>query len=277
METTVKKVSSVLVPTDFSLVCTNAVKQAIEIVKEQEGTIYILHVISAKQASQESEVLERFKEYLKEFNYTKLVSLVKVGDIFKTINEVAEENNVELILMGTHGKTGMQKFWGSNALKVIDSTKIPLIVCQNKLFEGGFKNILFPVSIYDQDRQKTSIAIKLAKMFGSKINIFPCYETSKKAEKQMINSILQIKSYFNKYEIDYEVAPLLTSKDNFQKKILAYSEEINADLILIVTDPTNHLPILGGKEEVLLFNDNEIPILCIENKKTKSVSFSTSG
>ena len=71
------------------------------------------------------------------------------------------------------------------------------------------------------DREsETSSAIKLAKMFGSKINIFPCYETSKKAEKQMINTILQIKAYFNKYEIDYEVAPLLTSKDNFQKKIL---------------------------------------------------------
>lgn len=277
METLVEKVKNVLVPTDFSEVCESAILQAIEVVKEHDGTVHILHV----HTSDKSEVIAESENLLKllpqKFNYKNIVTHTEKGDIFTTINEVAEKLEVDIIIMGTHGKVGLQKILGSFVLKIVDSTKVPVIVTQGKVFEGGFKNILFPVSLLDEDRQKTAIAVKLAKMFHSKVHIFPRYESSKVGEKQMINTILQIKTYFNRYNIDFEVSSLVTTSENFQKKILAYSKEISADLILIISDSSNHLPLITPKEETILFNDSQTPVLCMEVKRSKKTSFSAAG
>lgn len=278
MDTHIPKVNTILVPTDFSEVGNAAVKQAVEIAKLQQGTIYLLHVVESKTPTAEKECLHLLTQSAIATAYTTFEYIIEEGDIFTAINTVAENINADLIIMGTHGKTGLQKLLGSKALKVIDSTKTPLMVVQNKVIFGGFKHILFPVSLADEDRQKTTIAIRLAKMFNSTIHIFPRYESTKTGEKQMISTILQIKAYFTKYDIAFEVAPLLTSTDNFEKKIVDYSEQIKADLILIMSDSGDHfIPLFGSKEEDVLFNHLQIPVICVEEKKIKNSRFSTSG
>lgn len=272
------QIANILVATDFSEVGNSAVKQAMEITKLHNGQISILHVVSNKTKEIVGALQNKFSELFSGDIPENVQFVVEEGDIYSTINSVAEQIEADLIIMGTHGKTGMQKIFGSNALKVIDSTKIPFMVVQHKVMEGGFKNILFPVSLADEDRQKTTIAIRLAKMFNSKIHIFPRYESTKTGEKQMISTILQIKSFFSKYDVAFEVAPLLTSTDNFEKKILDYSTKISADLILIISDATDHfIPIFGAKEEDILFNQLQIPVICVEEKKIKKAHFSTAG
>ncbi|HON51634.1 MAG TPA: universal stress protein [Bacteroidales bacterium] len=278
METIVPKLDTILVPTDFSEVGNAAVQQAVEIAKLHAGVIHLLHVVETKKNETVEECLSLLKQSAQTSSYTQFKYIIEEGDIFSTIDAVAERINADLIIMGTHGKVGFQKLLGSNALKVIDSTKVPLMVVQNKVITGGFKNILFPVSLADEDRQKTTIAIRLAKMFNSTIHIFPRYESTKTGEKQMISTILQIKAYFTKYDVSFEVAPLLTSSDNFEKKILDYSAQISADLIIIMSDSDDHfIPLFGSKEEYVLFNSMKIPVICVEEKKIKKVRFSTAG
>ncbi len=278
METIVPKLDTILVPTDFSEVGNAAVQQAVEIAKLHAGVIHLLHVVETKKNETVEECLSLLKQSAQTSSYTQFKYIIEEGDIFSTIDAVAERINADLIIMGTHGKVGFQKLLGSNALKVIDSTKVPLMVVQNKVITGGFKNILFPVSLADEDRQKTTIAIRLAKMFNSTIHIFPRYESTKTGEKQMISTILQIKTYFTKYDVSFEVAPLLTSSDNFEKKILDYSAQISADLIIIMSNSDDHfIPLFGSKEEYVLFNSMKIPVICVEEKKIKKVRFSTAG
>lgn len=278
METIIPKVDSILVPTDFSEVGNAAVLQAVEIAKLHNGVVHLLHVVESKKNETRDECLTILKQSAQATSYAQFEYIIEEGDIFSTIDSVAERIGADLIIMGTHGKVGLQKLLGSNALKVIDSTKVPLMVVQNKVITGGFKNILFPVSLADEDRQKTTIAIRLAKMFNSRIHIFPRYESTKTGEKQMISTILQIKAYLTKYDIAFEVAPLLTSTDNFEKKILDYSAQINADLIIIMSDSDDHfIPLFGSKEEDVLFNSMKIPVICVEEKKIKKARFSTAG
>jgi nucleotide-binding universal stress UspA family protein len=278
METIVPKLDTILVPTDFSEVGNAAVQQAVEIAKLHAGVIHLLHVVETKKNETVEECLSLLKQSAQTTSYTQFKYIIEEGDIFSTIDAVAERIDADLIIMGTHGKVGFQKLLGSNALKVIDSTKVPLMVVQNKVITGGFKNILFPVSLADEDRQKTTIAIRLAKMFNSTIHIFPRYESTKTGEKQMISTILQIKTYFTKYDVSFEVAPLLTSSDNFEKKILDYSAQISADLIIIMSNSDDHfIPLFGSKEEDVLFNSMKIPVICVEEKKIKKVRFSTAG
>lgn len=270
METNVKLLQSILVPYDYTSVGKAAIEQALLIAKPTQAEVIVLHVSSDKTR-------QNLEKEIEIFTYDKLNPLVVNGDIYSTINDVAVQKGVDLIIMGTHGKKGMQKLFGSNAIKVLDSTDIPLMVIQEGQPKQSFENILFPVSLKDEDRQKTASAVKLARMFGSKIHIFPRYESTKTGEKKMVNAILQIKQYFNKFDVKFEVAPLLQDQENFQKKIIAYAGKIKADLILIINDSTDHLPLISPKEEDIIFNKLQTPVMCIHEQKIKRASFSAAG
>jgi nucleotide-binding universal stress UspA family protein len=56
-------------------------------------------------------------------------SEVRRGDVPKQIVKAAEESSCDLIVLGTHGRSGMGAFWsGSVAPKVVGHTRIPLLL-----------------------------------------------------------------------------------------------------------------------------------------------------
>ena len=60
----------------------------------------------------------------------KVKTHVARGTIFKQIPEFVNDRKASLVVMGTHGMSGMQKLTGSWALKVIAKSKVPYIVVQ---------------------------------------------------------------------------------------------------------------------------------------------------
>ena len=60
------------------------------------------------------------------------MSIIRKGNIFEDIGDVAKEIGARLIIMGTHGIKGIQKLVGSYALKVILHSEIPFIITQKK-------------------------------------------------------------------------------------------------------------------------------------------------
>jgi nucleotide-binding universal stress UspA family protein len=56
-------------------------------------------------------------------------ALVEQGIVVRTILDVAERNNVSLIAMASHGRTGMARvFYGSVAAGVLHATERPLLL-----------------------------------------------------------------------------------------------------------------------------------------------------
>jgi nucleotide-binding universal stress UspA family protein len=56
-------------------------------------------------------------------------TLVKDGEFGEVILETAEENNIDVVVLGTHGRRGLDKIlMGSVAEKVLQKTKIPLFI-----------------------------------------------------------------------------------------------------------------------------------------------------
>jgi len=295
METKRKK--SILVPTDFSETCENAIRHAAKLAKSFEGSVYVLHVLNGENSLPTiAENKERSNEFQKSF-FTDLESqahdlitaiakshpeidvipVVREGDIFYTINIVAEELGVDLIILGTHGKKGLQRILGSYAMKVIDSTKIPVIVVQDDAVLEDYHTIVFPVNINEEDRQKAEYAVELAKETGAMIHIFPKVETQASNKAKLANVIRQLKAYFERYSVEYTVVENNMEESNFEDQIIAYSTKVSADLILILSDASSHFPLFGSKEEDLMFNDRQIPVMCVNERKFKSAKFSIVG
>ena len=141
MESMLKKI--ILVPTDFSEVCANAINQAAGAAKHLQYKLVLLHVIDKNTKAflkNEGQAVDYVNQQLNniaadvisEFG-VEVEGIAKEGDIFTTISEVATDIDASFMYLGTHGKVGMQKLTGSYALKVVTNSPIPVIVVPGTL------------------------------------------------------------------------------------------------------------------------------------------------
>jgi len=285
MEKTKKKPKIILVPTDFSVTCENAFKHAVKLANHPETRIFLLHVIEDKPPKYPRDVREEYErvhEYqkmntlLEEFIATheakNVEPIVRKGNLFETINNVAEEIKADLIVLGTHGKSGMQKIFGSYALKVIDHTNVPVLVVHEEPHETNNNNIVFPLGLLEKDRQKAKLAVEYAKDYDAQIHVILEHPKTS-ADKIKAEAVQQqIISYFTTHQIQFSIRVSNFNDKEFEKDIEVYSQYIDANFILVLSSPDNHFIFGGGKEESYIFNKSHIPILCITSHK-----FTTTG
>jgi len=264
----------ILVPTDFSDPCANATDHAIKIAQIVKFKVALFHVINKDteslfagekdiNAAVENKLKHLVSELKKHNQGVEIDYMFQEGSIFDLIHEVADDIGANMILLGTHGKKGMQHLLGSYAMKVITKSKIPTLVVQKKPY-SGYKNILLPVNSFTEPRQKVGIAISVAKMFGSTIHIFK--EVLKDpGEMSRIEIITkQIAEAFNKAGISFEVFASKIPGET-AKELVEVAVAKNLDAILMVTDSQIGSSVfsIGSWNEKLLFNEAQIPVLCI--------------
>ena len=136
--------NKILVPTDGSDFAKKAQKQALFLSKVSGAEIIALSVTENNfvnglplddEVYQLNQILnERSEENLKEFDELnednlKITHVVREGSPAKVILEVAKEEDVDLIVMGSSGKSGFDRFiMGSVADKVVNSAKCAVLV-----------------------------------------------------------------------------------------------------------------------------------------------------
>ncbi len=262
----------VLVPTDFSDVCANAISQAAAAAEYLQYKVCILHVIDKNTKAylksvglDKSNIDERLAEIstdiVKKYK-VEVEAIAKEGNIFTTISDVAKEIGANLVFLGTHGKVGMQKLTGSFALKVVTSSPVPVVVVQKRSFEKGYQNIVLPITSDAGPWEKTRWATYIAKKFKAKINIFQLFG------EKIDDAVKQITDHFDKNDVDYSIK-VAEKSSNFSKQVIDYSTSNNADLIMIMTNPEKGLAtfILGTYDEQMIFNTSQIPVLCVNPRK----------
>ena len=150
------KYKKVLFCTDFSENSDYAFEFAFGIAKRDEGLLYILHVIP-RSSNQDmirgyvsSDILENIEKGLEQElddnykeHYTKKIEgavkfevATKSGREDEEILKFAKDEKVDIIVLGTHGKTGIEHvFFGSVAEKVLRHSPFPLFVipCKKKI------------------------------------------------------------------------------------------------------------------------------------------------
>jgi nucleotide-binding universal stress UspA family protein len=269
-----------LVTYDFTPVSENALAHALRISKYTDSPIRLLHVIEEgsglEQKKEEAESkLKLTCENFTEKNGVSLGYEILTGTIFNTIAKYASDKEARMVIMGTHGVKGMQKFTGSWALKVLIKSKVPFLVVQDKPSEKHrFTDIVFPVDFKAETREKLYWAIYLGKYFNSRVHIFKP-PTTDKSLVRMINTNLNFATrYLIQNNIDYQIH-VGKKSGNFAKETIAFSQEINADLILITTTKSVHMTdfMLGLPEQEIINNSAKIPVMAVNPREgTSSVS-----
>jgi nucleotide-binding universal stress UspA family protein len=264
---------SILVTWDFSAVSYSALKHAIKLAHILKNNILLFHIVN--DAAEEEDARKRLGETAAEIKKDLNEEVgyeVQQGTIFKEIADFAskEENDINFVVMGTHGMKGGQKVFGSWALKVVSGSAVPFIVVQDEpQGKDRYTDIVFPIDFKSENKEKLQWAIFLGKYLNSKIHLYKAPGLDKNLQKKVnINLNFAIR-FLIQNNIEYEIHESgKTSSGKFQKELLAFCKKINADLILITT--TKHLTkldyITGAKEQYLIANNEKIPVMCVNPK-----------
>ena len=128
---------NILLATDGSLCCETAVERAIELAKEQSATLLAVSVvytndeylalapgIISKAKEKLATIVQKGKEAGVDVNV-----VVKEGEAYEAINALAQKNNVDLIVMGSHGRKRLQSLlMGSVTERTIGYATCPVLV-----------------------------------------------------------------------------------------------------------------------------------------------------
>lgn len=126
---------SILIPTDGSEVSIRAAEEAFELAEEFDAQVHILYSVAAAEVgSVENSGSEAAHLYeIGEKSIDKIKTLaeeydIEVGAPHSTILEYADEHDIGLIVMGTHGRTGAERvLLGSTTERVMRHTKRPVL------------------------------------------------------------------------------------------------------------------------------------------------------
>lgn len=141
------KVSTILIPTDFSEVSFSTAKYGLgwatllnsnvtllHVVPRDPNVIYPLYLETEEEWKKSAEKeLVNFAKSLKFSKEEKLKTKVRVGVPYSEIIKEAEKENANMIIMGTHGRKGLPRIaLGSVAERVVQMAPCPVLV-----FRGG--------------------------------------------------------------------------------------------------------------------------------------------
>ena len=269
----------IIIPTDFTVVAQYAIEFAVPFAKLSNSSIVLVHIVkSTADILEATKKIEAEARDVAQKHDIQAKGIVLEGSIFTTVGETVKDLDAGLVVMGTHGIKGMQKITGSWALKVIVTSKVPVIVVQKHPKKATIDKIVFPVDYKRENREKLGWAAFVAKFFNSKVYVFRTYPSKdKKFEHGEKTNLIFTEKFLRSKEIPYEIT--VAKKGSFAKQTLDYSESVNADLILITT--TKGISwgdyIMGAVEQDIIANEAHIPIMCVNPRKGKVGGFSATG
>lgn len=195
---------TILVPTDFSINAERALNFAAELAKKQKSKLILLHVyqvpiavaaVSFKMLALEKEelqtnILKKIKALSVKLDMQKDLTyeyVVEEGETVESILYTASKRNVDLIIMGTKGETGLVgSVFGSNTEKVIARSECPVMaIPENTLWTGVVKKITYASNYNSSDLAAIAKLGEIAAPINAQLNILHISNDEFTAEKEV--------------------------------------------------------------------------------------------
>ena len=267
----------ILIPTDFSKNAEHALKVAAQIAKKNDGEIILLHMLGLPNQGSDAMVSGKsipeimfFKnaainklEDLMDADYLKDIpvsEIIQFEMAFDGILNISKKNNVDLIVMGSHGASGFKEmFIGSNAEKVVRNSEIPVLIIKEENNDFKVNDFVFASDFSDEIKKPFEKVLAIADKFGSKLHVVtintPGNFKPTAVSQQIMNSFL---ANFKSDAIVTHIYNDVSVEDG----VLNFANSINADLIGMSTHGRKGLShFLNGSISEDLVNHSVKPVI----------------
>lgn len=252
-----------LVPFDFTPVSDSAMRLAIDLAEANNGSVYLLHIVGKN--SERIEGRNNFKTViseLKESEQALITTKVIVGDLFEDMGKAGDLLKASLIVMGTHGARGMQKIFGSNAIKMISNASSPFLITQGKKTVDKINTIVMPFSFSKESIQITTFAARMAQKFNAKIHLVGCHDNDSWIEHKTQSNQLVVRKHLTDSNVEHEIINLPTGS-SYEKELIVYAAKVDADIIAAAYFKEGVLPTPNSFIQGIIENELKIPLLTV--------------
>lgn len=247
---------TILIPTDFSEYATNALDVAYEIAKKSNATLKLLHIIEAPGAGTFNtmgevaavdpmdniyllEMMKRMKEQMNnivenpKYAGVDIAHEVTIGSPFSSIAADIEELNVNLVVMGSKGSSGMEEVLiGSNTEKVVRRAKCPVLTIKNKTDITNIKDIVF-ASDFKEGGENVTVALKkFQALFNARLHLLKVNTPNNFSSNRDL--VPRMKAFAERHQlgnVTFNIYNDVVEEDG----IIYFADDINADLIALAT------------------------------------------
>lgn len=264
----------IIVGIDFSNASLTALRLSVDIANRTDSSILMLWVQTAEKDPLEAESIlkDLCKSFTPSLNGKEISYKIAEGKkVHTTINKVVRERSPYLLIIGTNGNSGFdERFAGANAFKTLSDCPVPvLLLRENFNFNKPLNNIILPIDSTQDTRQKVPWTIEFAKMFPhSCIRVLGLQSYSGKTIREEVEGyVASVEKLLLQKGLNYTVE--FRDSDNSTLTTLDYAKEVDADMIVIMTEQEKTLSNLFflGPYAQQMINLSPYPVLTIAPKE----------
>ena len=288
-------VNKILVPIGFSEQSIFALGQALNLAKIKHSDVILLSVIKEQSIMQslfiddksdllKTKVKDKLDgialEYSKKYDVD-IDTMVAKGKIYEQINKVSEMTSADLVVMGTNGSQGRSsRIIGSNAEKVVRLSKCPVITIKGKDHRLSCENIILPLDLEKQTKEKVTYALEYARYWNATIRLVSVIlRDNHQVKQKLTKNMNQVNDFIVKAGVKC-TAELIEGekKQTLGDFVFDYEKRFDADLIMIMTKK-EELSLSNNISETAryIINNAEIPVMSIRPKESKYITRPTTA
>ena len=300
-------IQRVLFPTDFSDGSKRAFPQAAHLADWHDADLHILNVTGRHHHDHEeamanfpvpvdalTEWLRRPEKSITSANWPDLEALsitqeqVESAEPAEQIIAYAEDKAVDLVVMGTHGRRGVDRMlFGSVAEEVVRKAPCPTLTVRNDADRAPSKavrRVLAPIDFSDASKVAVQHAKEIALTYGAEVDllhvveepVYPSaygYEAAAFPTAEVLENVEAQLADLAREKIGYEHVMIEAQTGNPSSQILDYIDEHKVDLTVIATHGRTGLSrmLLGSVAERVL-RQSPTPVFVVKPDRASLVS-----
>jgi nucleotide-binding universal stress UspA family protein len=251
----------ILVPTDFSKTSQTAAEVASGIAKKAGAEVILLHVI--EEGAEDSvkitgevvyedmeeklfmmKLIERSKKQLAKlaedpmFEGVKVRQELRMGTPFHGMRTIITEHKVDLVVMGTSGRTGLEgMIIGSNTEKVVRHAQCSVLTVQKKPARPDFKNIVYATSMGKDEEIFARVVKRAQEMYDATVHLVRINTPGNFQRDAIVKQYM--KDFAKKLMLKNYTINIFNDFSE-EEGIIYFADSINADMIAMATHESPH-------------------------------------
>lgn len=273
----------ILVPHDFSKCADSALAQAISIAKKAGAELHIYHVaalhpyweqLSESDRAAYSQSLDtamKIRERLAErkgraeAEGLSVKTIFTPGKVIECITDYTEKLEVDLLVIGTHGMSGVEEWiLGSNAQKILRKVGCPVLSVKQGREAAGFSRLAFVSAFQAAAESPFEKLMDFAELFQAQITLVNMDEPGifRDPEVVIIQAMESFRDLAAKRGIDCDIKRLPAG--DLEQSLKAYVKENDIDLVCVPTHGRGSLArIFTSSIAEAVVNHLEKPVMTV--------------
>ena len=276
----------ILVPVDFSENSVFAIQVGVELANQMKAALRLIHVQTGQQYAPEflgdnpearlfgqarswiEKLIEKYEDEYRVFN-GEFDYKIREGNVVREITNQARYDDVSLIVVGTHGISGVEDRWlGSNAYRLVSHAPCPVLTVRKEMAWKSPHKLLLPLDHNTLTRKIVPAVTGFANLIQARVDVVALQKKSKWLIPGRSDMYARQAERYIKNNTSLETQTISFKWGGNAKKILSLAHEVSATVIAIhLNRSINPLESFFRPFANELLNTSDIPVLVVPVKE----------